>query len=870
MSDLLRSPIFPEESLTLTSGLENEGGDALVPQLPETPLVKNSSLEIYVIPTEDTIFVQGFKPVEYELRPPSLLRGSLVVRVLRSTKIKSITLKFKGHMQTDWPEGIPPKRNVYEETTDLMQHSWPFFQLDASSGHGAHIHVANSKVNLDDHFHPSVDAGSSQLGTVASPKPLESASSFAASLIRRATSPLGVPQSPSLTPVTSSSDLHSIISPASEQKHGCFTPGDYVYNFEHLIPALAPETIKATFGSVDYCLEAVVARQGTFKPMLRGKLPINIVRVPMDNSVEENEPIVIERDWEEYLRYEIVVASKSVVLDSYLPMSLKFIPLNGKVALHRIRVFIIEECNYYCQNKKVHRTEPSRKFLLLEHKASKSQSLLSKDGKLVDDPSSSTAEVLPRELEFQMFVPYTINKKFNFQIHPDTAAENIQCTHWIKICLRLSKPNPDNGGKRKHFEISIDSPIHLYSPLAAHNNTLLPIYATEPEYLPQYAEDTPLSPNVTAIDATHSHSSSNFQISSSNLQSITVPRVASDLSFRHIASPTNIGYAEMDSDVHLDSNLYQPEDEAIFSKIAAPQAVAYSPIGSPVRRSPSAVTLAPTTSPPLFNSLAITENTLPPAYDYPNNALSQSPLNLNSQSDSTNGNGVSAQSIRNRLNEQLLRSHRKSNTSCQSSFSSDLSSSKSKDCKLDNSSSSEISTARNSDVQIQDEEKPANVASNEGITLQVPSSYPIISALSLDPNENFIEKPLRNSLANLEDTVDIADMVDTAERVSKSRRSSIALSLYLKNGLTEFIHQTLPLLAQSTTSVYDPESSATDFAMESVTDLAGVRFDDFRLNESLSQLRNPRLEKHYQDVSSNDDLDVEGQNRVRGFGVVMK
>ncbi|RKP31563.1 hypothetical protein METBISCDRAFT_13831, partial [Metschnikowia bicuspidata] len=450
---VLRSPIFPEEALTCTLALDSDG-DALMPNLPEIATAKNSALEIYIVPTEDTLFVQGFKPAEYELRPPCLLRGLLVVRVLRSTRIRSIVLKFSGILQTNWPEGIPPKRNVYEETKDLVQHSWPFFQLKSGhQGQDAHIYLSSS-----------------------------------------------------LTPVNSFTDLHSGMLPGTD-KNGVFAPGDYVYNFEHLVPALSPETVEATFGSVNYFLEATISRQGTFKPVLRGKLPITLIRVPLEISDGENEPIVIKRDWEDFLRYEIVVSSKAVVLDTYLPMSLTFIPLNGKVALHRIRVFITEECCYYCQGKKVRRSEPSRKFLLLEHKASMLQSLLCKDGRIADDATDSTIEVLPRELEFQMFVPCTINKKFNFQIHPDTAIENIQCTHWIKICLRLLKPNPQARSKRKHFEITIDSPIHLYSPLASRNNTLLPVYEREQEFLPH---------------------------------------------------ATNIGYAEMDTDVHLDSNLYEP------------------------------------------------------------------------------------------------------------------------------------------------------------------------------------------------------------------------------------------------------------------------------------------------------------------------
>ena len=46
-----------------------------------------------------------------------------------------------------------------------------------------------------------------------------------------------------------------------------------------------------------------------------------------------------------------------------------------------------------------------------------------------------------------------------------TIWSNIVVHHWIKIVLRISKAdeNSQNKGKRRHFEISIDSPIHLLS-----------------------------------------------------------------------------------------------------------------------------------------------------------------------------------------------------------------------------------------------------------------------------------------------------------------------------------------------------------------------------------------------------------------------
>ena len=102
--------------------------------------------------------------------------------------------------------------------------------------------------------------------------------------------------------------------------------------------------------------------------------PINIIRTLAETSLEENESIVITRDWEDQLRYDIVIGAKSVVLDLYLPLAFRFVPLWGKVALHRIRVYLTENLEYYCSNKKVHRMEPAKKYLLLEHKAKKGRS----------------------------------------------------------------------------------------------------------------------------------------------------------------------------------------------------------------------------------------------------------------------------------------------------------------------------------------------------------------------------------------------------------------------------------------------------------------------------------------------------------------
>ena len=93
--------------------------------------------------------------------------------------------------------------------------------------------------------------------------------------------------------------------------------------------------------------------------------------------------------------------------------------------------------------------EPAKKYLLLEHKAKKGRSLLS--SKNPEDESSTDSlndfddDILPKELEFQLFVPTELNARTNSRLHPDTSYENIQAHHWIKICLRISKQDPEES-----------------------------------------------------------------------------------------------------------------------------------------------------------------------------------------------------------------------------------------------------------------------------------------------------------------------------------------------------------------------------------------------------------------------------------------
>ncbi|KAG7195046.1 uncharacterized protein KQ657_004160 [Scheffersomyces spartinae] len=643
MENLTSSPIFsptqlvafPEEINGSIHNLkinDNGGILAFLPQLPEKPTVQASTVEVYIIPTEKTLFVQGFDVNEYADRPPALLRGCLYIRVLKPTKIRSIELLFRGVQRTEWPEGIPPKRITTTENNEILNHTWPFYQPTGPPLPNNGADMFQELANHHDDSH-GLDRGDGRRYSGSGLRPSMSSTSILSELsggnfLTRALSPVGFVKR-AASPSFGSYNDHE-----SDPAIGTFVRGDYIYNFEHPLPPSVPESCKVAFGEVSYELLVNVQRPGAFKSNLQGRMSIDVVRTPSDMNQEEIEPIVISRDWEDQLKYEIVVGAKSIILDTYMPMAFRFIPLWGKVQLHRIRVYLTENLEYYCNNEKVHRIEPQRKFLLLEHKAAKGKSILTKSGGLVEENCDDDDEVLPRELEFQLYVPKDIGDKSKVPLHPDTSITNIQSHHWIKICLRLSKPDPDNSEKRKHYEILIDLPIRVLSPLAAHSNTILPAYD---DFIPPIfdtvaAPISPLmSPGVTPIDATLLS-----QLSHTSLDQLAIERRSggsTPISFTHIKNSATDEFR--DPDMHLNANLYHPASLQNLSEMSSPQATPHpdtfvSPVSSPLIR-PIHLLRRPSYSPPPFEAdtqpPSIDEvEALPPAYE--ENELSLSPLRI--------------------------------------------------------------------------------------------------------------------------------------------------------------------------------------------------------------------------------------------------
>ncbi|KAG8530481.1 uncharacterized protein KY384_004984 [Bacidia gigantensis] len=467
----------------------------------EKPIAAGNGVSLSISLAEPVLFLQGFDPSELANQTTSMLRGSFQLRVSKTAKIKTVSLSFRGRAETEWPEGIPPKKTDFKDRDSIINHTWPFFNAQfqtAEYGSGADVvqslkgpmatttEIGTSDACLEDKRRPAMSAINAKE---------QKRLSFQENNARSSKKTDGANSGPSV----------------AQKGYRTFTPGVYIYNFELPIDSRLPETIDVELGNVKYELEATVERAGAFRANLVGAREVFLIRAPSEGSLEQVEPIAISRNWEDQLHYDIVISGKSFPLGAHVPIAFKLTPL-AKVQCHRIKVYVTENIQYFTSNKRVHRLEPTRKLQLFEKRAdSKSVSTyagselrITAGGGVAYDSRMEAArgnedvprdmsnllgnldaggEVGPTEMEFNVQLPscHQMREKDRSQrLHFDTTYGGIQVHHWIKIVMRLSRPDAVDPAKRRHFEISIDSPFHILSCRATQANIALPAY-TSPE-----------------------------------------------------------------------------------------------------------------------------------------------------------------------------------------------------------------------------------------------------------------------------------------------------------------------------------------------------------------------------------------------------
>ncbi|KAI5290202.1 hypothetical protein KEM52_000534 [Ascosphaera acerosa] len=475
----------------------------------DKPLIQASGVTVTVSLAEPVLFLEGFDRGDGSTRKTTLLRGHLRLNVSKATKIKKLYLNFRGKSHTWWPEGLPPNKESSYDEVSLMNHTWTFF--NAHFAQSEHSYCADSvkltgptpatesnRLVFEELFHTTRQE--------ASPIASLSLTSNTAKEIKKRTlqPPVGRPRS------TSRGEAPQTGSVAS-RGYKVFYPGDYIYNFELPIDSRMPETIALDQHYVKYELESIVERAGHFRANLFGSMEVPLIRTPSETSLEHVEPIAISRTWDDQLHYDIVISGKLFPLGARVPIAFKFTPLS-KVNLHRIKVYLTENTVLYNSQRTHHKCDGSKKILLLDKRAGgKASSAYPGSTMRVNagggysydqriqmgtmtagkEPADADCtnllgdlhpgiETGPTEYEFNVQLPTCpLNKMkpVNQRMHVDTTYDKIEINHWIKIVLRLSRTDPNDPSKWKHFEISIDSPFHLISCRASRSNTALPAYS---------------------------------------------------------------------------------------------------------------------------------------------------------------------------------------------------------------------------------------------------------------------------------------------------------------------------------------------------------------------------------------------------------
>ncbi|OIW34201.1 hypothetical protein CONLIGDRAFT_569076, partial [Coniochaeta ligniaria NRRL 30616] len=492
----------------------------------DKPVASGSGVSCSILLAEPNVFLTGFDHDGHERRESqnatALLRGKLQLSVSKNVKIKAITLKLTGKARTEWPEGIPPlKVDMFEEET-LRAQSLVFFhamhegmwatefgnqctvQLKGNSGAGT---------NLKN----SVSPNDSVTSLHAATRPRNSSNLSSRELKRLS---LQSVQSRSFGKGDNPAANH-----VQAKGYKVFYPGTYDYSFELPIDHHQLETTKLQYGHVKWELEATVERAGAFKPNLHGTKEVAVVRIPDQLSLEMSEPISISRQWEDQMHYDIMISGKSFPIGARIPIAFKLTPL-AKVQIHKLKVFVTESIEYWTNDRRVTRKDPGRKILLFEKTAGKpldpqytaseirvlsggelspeqreEARRIAERRRLVDAARTNRApEPLPEpsdnllgdldlgletfwgstEMEMNVQIPTCemMAKDKTLRLHPDCSWKNVNVYHWIKLVMRISRADPEDptGKRRRHFEISIDSPFTVLDCRATQANTALPQY----------------------------------------------------------------------------------------------------------------------------------------------------------------------------------------------------------------------------------------------------------------------------------------------------------------------------------------------------------------------------------------------------------
>ncbi|CDZ97111.1 Thioredoxin binding protein TBP-2/VDUP1 [Phaffia rhodozyma] len=291
-----------------------------------------------------------------------------------------------------------------------------------------------------------------------------------------------------------------------------FRKGEYNYPISFTIPPSTPPTIHADFGSVIYRLRATVYRSGALTTNMYDEKEVRMVACPGEDDTDESENVIVERQWEDQLRYLVALSGKSFPIGGSIPLSLRLMPFE-KMKIYRISVMLEEKIDYFAHDKKVARHEAVRRHQLLAlkhlnaHKApvpllpiddkasdalqtSPLASMVVAAGETGTDEDDALSSLLnptgPWLMDQMLQVPDTHSKLHFTTKHAQT---NMTVAHCLKVVFRVERGDDkaiDSKGKRKQFDIIIETPITILDSRCNIQYTSLPKYDTRVVSPPSY------------------------------------------------------------------------------------------------------------------------------------------------------------------------------------------------------------------------------------------------------------------------------------------------------------------------------------------------------------------------------------------------
>lgn len=283
----------------------------------------------------------------------------------------------------------------------------------------------------------------------------------------------------------------------SGEKWKLFKKGTYTFPISFAIPAGSPPTLKCPYGSVTWELKASVHRPGAFKSKFTAARNLTVVAYPPEDITEETENIIVERQWTDQLQYMIAISGKSFYIGGTIPVSFSFMPMS-KMKIHRVSVLLEETIEYHTMMKRVARTAPVSRTLLLSLRNSDGAPILPLQSDDVDaferSPFSAvsppTSSMTRSELaaSFMGPGPWTFHHDLELnascrELHYSNKnwKSNVSVSHALKIVVRVERGDDSmvdsSTGKRKMFDIVVQAPVHILSCRCNPKWTTLPRYS---------------------------------------------------------------------------------------------------------------------------------------------------------------------------------------------------------------------------------------------------------------------------------------------------------------------------------------------------------------------------------------------------------